>query len=286
MKKYNYEQSIWGKGEASLSWFSPTSFRLRQSLKAIKNLKAGDRVLEVGCGAGQFIQAIKKLRPELECCGCDISEKALDEAGKNRGSVKYDLLSDGGKSSFPYQDNNFQAILIYDVLEHVEDVDKMLQEINRVLEPNGIFYLNIPCEGDILSVWHLLEKLKITSNLTKKYAGHIQKFSRKSLKKLVSKYNFGIIHTRYSEHFLGQLLGVAVFMLMDRAARKSNVKQMNNEQFFSGVNKKKGGLFSVFKKVINLLVNLENILFFWLPSPNVHIALKHCNTKTLQHLNT
>jgi hypothetical protein len=40
MPDFDYEQSLWGSGEASLRWSSPTSFRLEQALKALGELSA------------------------------------------------------------------------------------------------------------------------------------------------------------------------------------------------------------------------------------------------------
>lgn len=268
---FNYEQSVWGVGKASLSWIDPTSFRLRQGLKALTGLKSGNRILEVGCGAGQFIRAIKKLKPELDCYGCDISQAALVQAKQTDGQVAYNLSE---LNRLPYDDNYFQAVLIFDVLEHIEDVSGMLGEINRVLVPGGIFHCFVPCEGDWLSVWHWLEKLKLVSGLTKSYAGHIQKFSRRSLRQVIRQTGFDILGNSYSSHCLAQWVDVAIFVAMDRAARRPGVGQMNNEKFLAELNQSSGRAFFMIKKIINWMANAENFLFSYWPSANVHLTMK------------
>jgi ubiquinone/menaquinone biosynthesis C-methylase UbiE len=267
---FDYEESIWGKGTASLKWSDPASFRLRQALNAIKNLKAGDKVLEVGCGAGQFIRAVKQLRSELDCYGCDISESALQQAKNAGDGVNYVL---NASQSLPFADGEFGAVLIFDVLEHVDNPEKIVSEVKRILKnETGIFYCFVPCEGDGLSMWNGLRKIGAGADLTKKYAGHINYFSRASLNKLLADAGFENVYTRFSEHFFGQLLGITAFSLMDRTAKKKGLTQINNEAYFEKANKVKG--MGIVRKAVNGLVNFESWFWQFVPSPNVHLTAR------------
>ncbi len=287
---FNYEQSIWGRGTASLRWSDPTSFRLREALESIKSLKSikskvgetsprpllceGEvalpvKILEIGCGAGQFIRAIKKLRPELVCYGCDISNEAITKAKFANDGVDYSLCE---AKKLPYADGSVDAVLVFDVLEHAEDPNALIAEIRRVLKPGGSLYCFVPCEGDSLSLWNWLRRLGVGGDLTKKYAGHINYFSRQSLLNLFNGEFWQILRIHYSEHFLGQLLGIAAFFLMDRAAKKRGTHQLNNETYFSSG--KQGTARQLIKSIVNGLVYLESSLLKRLPSPNAHIAVK------------
>ena len=270
MGEFDYEKSIWGHGRASLNISAPTSFRLRQSLQSFSELKSGAKVLELGCGAGQFIRGIKAIRPELACYGCDISQSALEAAKQANDGVAYKLSME---KTLPYENGLFDAVLIFDVLEHVEDPDAILAEINRVMKINGGFYCFAPCEGDFLSLWHWVKKLAGEGReLTKKYAGHINYFSRRSLFDLVKKNNFNIARVRYSEHFFGQLLGIAIFIAMDRAVKKKKLIQINNETYFA--KQKHSPLLKFLKNIINAAIYLESAVFSRVPSPNVHLVVK------------
>jgi len=252
---YNYEQSIWGQGTASLKWSDPTAFRLKMSLKV---LPERGKILEIGCGAGQFIRAIKKLRPELECYGYDISENAINRAKSYNDGVSY-------ISEFRVLNSKFDVVLIYDVLEHVENPEDLIKQVKASFNSGGKFYLFVPCERDWMSLWNLLEKTGLKKDLTKKYAGHINYFTRHAVYDILKKYDFKITGKKYSEHFLGQLVGVVSFFLMDKFARKNNLEQINNETYFK--NMKAGGL----KKFINSLIYLESCFFRFIPSPNLHL---------------
>ncbi len=267
---FDYEKSIWGHGNASLRLSSPTFFRLRQSLQSLSELKPGAKVLELGCGAGQFIREIKKIQPELDCYGCDISQHAITIAKQANDGVTYDLSTE---NKSVYEDSFFDAVLIYDVLEHVENPNLILFEVNRVLKSGGVFYSFVPCEADSLSFWNLLHKLGLKRELTKMYAGHINKFSRQSLTSLVRSHGFIAKRIRYSEQVLGQLLGLAAFFSMDRFAKKSNLHQVNNEQYFYDLGQKGGGVLKIIKNIVNSLITLESIIFSRVPSPNVHLTV-------------
>lgn len=264
---YDYEKSIWGKGDASLKFSNPTCTRLREALSAITAVQSGSKVLEVGCGAGQFIRAVKTLRPDLQCYGTDISRRALEIARNDGGEVTYDLQTGG---QLPYDDGTFSAVLIFDVLEHVNEPAEFLREINRVLIPGGIVYAFVPCEGDILSVWNWLGRMGVLSGLTKKHAGHIVKFSRRDLKKLFEEVGFKVRYLRHAEHLFGQFLGVMAFIAMDRASKRQG-EQLNNEAYFE--KQRSNPALNILKNAVNTVVSAESWLFSRVPSPNVHIIV-------------
>jgi ubiquinone/menaquinone biosynthesis C-methylase UbiE len=262
---FDYEQSVWGQGSADLKWSFPSAFRLKQVLASLKNLPSGSRVLEVGCGAGQFIRAVKKIRPELECYGCDISRKAIEHAWAERDEVLYKINEE---KELPYEAGYFDAVLVLDVLEHAAGPAELLQEINRTLKTGGIFHSFVPCEGDWLSLWHLLDKLHLKKGITKDFAGHVNYFSRRALAGLYAACGCEIRKKRYSEHLLGQILGVFSFYLMRRKSKKTGSGQLNNEQYFSSFGK--NPVLRVIKKFVNAVIYMESLVFSVIPSPNTH----------------
>ncbi len=272
MDKFNYEKTTWGAGDASLKISDPTAFRLKISLNFLDVLENKGKVLEIGCGEGQFIRAIKKYSSLLDCYGSDISQNAIDKAKNHNDGVRYFISQE---NRLPFEDNLFDAVLIYDVLEHVKNPEIILKEINRVLKKGGLFYAFVPCEGDYISFWFLLKKTGLGTDLTFKYAGHINYFSRKGLFSLLKKSNFEILQIRYSEHVFGQLLGVVSFYLMDKKSKREKNEQLNNEKYFNSFKQRSFGLFTVFKKMINSLIYVESLILRVLPSPNVHIQAKN-----------
>lgn len=270
---FDYNQSIWGQDTASLKPSHPTAIRLFNSLKILNNLPKGSKILEVGCGAGQFIRAIKQHLPDMDCYGFDVSSVAIEKARQYSDLVNYTV---GPGDRWPLADNFFDVVVIYDVLEHVESVDQTMLEIRRVLKNDGVIYAFIPCEGDFLSMWHYLRFNKRLDSLTNRYAGHINRFSRSRWQNIFVNLGFEVVNKKYSEHFFGQLLGVAAFYLMDRRAKNNNLSQLNNEEYFGTLSKvgKFGKVFVWLRILVNSLVYWESIFLQNIPSPNLHIVAK------------
>ena len=269
--QFDYEKNLWGKEEATLSLFSPTYFRLKKALQVLKKTSIGENILDFGCGAGRFARALKDYRPDLKVYGCDISKQAIDVAKRTNDGVFYET-SDSEKTT--YLDKNFSNIFVFDVLEHVYKPTEVLNELSRILKDNGTLFLQVPCEKDWLSLWYWLDKLGLKKDLTKKFAGHVNFWSRKELEKLIMSAGFKIEKKYYGDHLLGQKAGVLAFYLTAWQARKKNMVVYNNETCMTELKESRGMGWSFFGKTANLFINLEDLIYQKIPSANVFYILK------------
>ncbi|EKD42975.1 MAG: hypothetical protein ACD_72C00515G0005 [uncultured bacterium] len=269
---YNYEQVVWGSNTASLSFTSATSFRLQNILAAIDSLPNKNvKILEIGCGGGQFIRAVKYYRPDTICHGCDISQVALEKARALKDGVNYDLCGD----KLTYADQSFDLVLILDVLEHVESPEAMVSEVKRVLKSNGLFFTFIPCEGDYTNFIFWLQKFGLLKNITRQCAGHINQWSRKKWITLIESLGLKKVKVNYSEHIIGQFLIVFTFIMLRRQAQKFPNKEVNNEEFYAAAYSSVWGrLFKLIKNCVNILINVETRLLQRVPSSNLHALFK------------
>jgi len=98
----------------------------------------GKRVLDLGCGGGFMAEALAR-RGAL-VTGIDPSPGAIDIAWKHAETsglaIAYAI---GTGESLNLADRSFDIVLCVDVLEHVEDLDRVIAEIGRVLKPGGLF---------------------------------------------------------------------------------------------------------------------------------------------------
>lgn len=112
-----------------------------------KDIKEGDKVLDLGCGNGRFYEYLKK----TNYVGVDPSVELI-KICKNNYPNKEFMVTDG--NTLPFGDNLFDKIFSIAVLHHIPS-DKLrkefLLEAKRVLSDNGIF---------TLTVWNLKEKAK------------------------------------------------------------------------------------------------------------------------------
>lgn len=103
-------------------------------------LRAGERILEVGCGPGWFWAASADAVPaDLELTLTDLSSGMVDEATAKVGGLGrfrvHSAVADVGE--LPFEDASFDAVVAMHMFYHVPDPARGMAEIARVLKPGG-----------------------------------------------------------------------------------------------------------------------------------------------------
>ncbi len=75
-------------------------------------------------------------------CGNDIKQGWTNLDFKRISGV--DVVQDINKTPWPFKANSFDEVLCQDVLEHSDDVISVMNEIHRILKPNGIVLIRVP----------------------------------------------------------------------------------------------------------------------------------------------
>ena len=97
---------------------------------------AGLNVLDLGCGGGFMAEPLAQR--DARVTGVDPSTTSLEAARKHAKSQGLDITyQQGVGEAIPLETGSMDRVVCVDVLEHVQDLDKVLSEVRRVLESNG-----------------------------------------------------------------------------------------------------------------------------------------------------
>ena len=102
-----------------------------QKLIDLYGLKAGSKVLDVGCGKGFLLYEMQLIEPGLEIHGFDISQYGLDHA---RPDLKANLFIHRAQDPYPFGDNSFDLVISLGTLHnlHIFELEIAVAEIERV----------------------------------------------------------------------------------------------------------------------------------------------------------
>lgn len=101
-------------------------------------------VLDLGCGAGVLLEKIIPLG--YNCTGADRSEDMLQIAEtrlKQLGVTETPNLRLADALSLPFETDSFDVVAAMGMFGYIDDVDRALSEIQRVLRPGGVFIMSI-----------------------------------------------------------------------------------------------------------------------------------------------
>jgi SAM-dependent methyltransferase len=132
------------EGRGSNYWWTIGSYRnLRnyphweEILRNLHKFKLEGKFLDIGCAYGFLVEAASK---RFEAFGIDISKFAIKKSTKYcRGKI-----SRASGSYLPFKDESFDVVAIIDTLEHIQQLNRCLKDIVRILRKEGILFLQLP----------------------------------------------------------------------------------------------------------------------------------------------
>ncbi len=140
-----------------------------------RGFQAG-RILDVGCGFGTTAIVLAQGLPQSEVVGIDLSEPLLELAiqeARAAGLGARVVFGEADVQQIPYEDDAFDAVVNVQMLHIVEDPVAMLDEMERVLVPDGVLF-----EADIRRSWVGWFDKVFKSGLTIEEAGALVRRSK------------------------------------------------------------------------------------------------------------
>lgn len=187
-----------GSDENFVSQAKGRELTFAKSLRLIERYSKKGRILDIGTAGGSFLQVAKNngwevygIEPNKWLCGWAKKHYGLD--------IKPGILSD-----YKFEDEYFDVITLWDVLEHVPNPKSLLLEVNRILKKDGILVVNYPDIDSLVSKimgrrWIFLLSV------------HLFYFTPKTIKKMLESVNFEVFLMR--RHFQKLALGYLVFRM-------------------------------------------------------------------------
>lgn len=197
------------------------------------NLKPGSKILEIGCGTGQYSKGLLEYDCALFCA--DISYGMLDRAVKKclgNEDVHF-FVSD--TRELPIKKNTFDAVVGNSILHHLVDKEKALNQIFRVLKDEGKFAFSEP---NMFNPQVFLQKKikffkRISGDSAEEYAftrGEIKKIFKKAGFRKVKVKPFDFLHP-YTPHPLVRMI-YQVGLALEKTWL---IKEISGSLFITGI---------------------------------------------------
>jgi SAM-dependent methyltransferase len=164
----------------------PWEWERRRAL-LLAEAQPGERVLDLGCGAGRFGAALQD--HGADPVGVEIAEAALERARRNVPGAELHAL--GADGAIPLEDSSVDLVWCSEVLEHVPDTAGLLSEARRVLRTGGRLLATTPSHD--LPRRALLALAGFDRHFDP-LGQHVRFYSRRSLARVLGEFAFEDVH--------------------------------------------------------------------------------------------
>ena len=129
-------------------WFRARRRAIMAAFEGIRSgLAPGYRVLEVGCGTGNVLEALEESATDGTVIGMDIHQEGMRWAQRR---VRRTFLVQGDAAHPPFS-VRFEVVGLFDVLEHLDDDVRALRGLRRLLTDRGVLLLTVPADPNLWS---------------------------------------------------------------------------------------------------------------------------------------
>lgn len=183
-----YYKKIWGWSEATDAQVGKSKYlSSKKFIKLLHSYKKGGNVLDIGCGLGYLLSFLQQDNYGYDVYGVELSSFAQHISEKRIGKGKIFKTVEEVKKKHM----RFDAILLFDSMEHIPDQDILFHDLDALLAPSGTVFVIMP---DISS-----STAKLMGKHWIEYKkDHVVFYGKQTLKMQLEKKGYRILHCRSS----------------------------------------------------------------------------------------
>lgn len=180
------------------------NFTYKHIIKVLEFYIDGKKIIDIGCGTGSLDFYLAQKGKKI--VGIDVSQNAIDTAILNAKKFNLDKNIAFFVSNFPEQKikGKFDTILCFEVIEHIQNEKKTVEEIFKLLKKNGNAIFSVPSQNAPL------HKLGFAKNHDRA-VGHLRRYTQESLTQLLKKQGFTILSRHKNEGLIRNFLFIHPF---------------------------------------------------------------------------
>lgn len=148
--------------------------------------KTDPMVLEIGSSSGYMLNQLKSTFPKIKLIGSDFISEPLERLTTdlyNVPLIQFDLCN------CPLPSDSFDVVILLNVLEHIKDDVKAIEQVARILKPGGIAHIEVPSDPNCYDLYD-------------EFLMHFRRYEMKDLKQKILKANLEIVKATHLGVFI------------------------------------------------------------------------------------
>jgi len=199
-------------------------------------------ILDVGCSSGFMLHLIRSSLPHVSVIGSDVVRGPLEQLAAKMPDIpllQFDLVH------CPLPDNSIDAVVLLNVLEHIQDDAAAARQVHRILKPGGIAVIEVPLGPHLYDVY---DKLLL----------HCRRYSLAALCRLVKSAGFQIVEQSH----LGFFAYPGFWLVKQRNKRFLSQKKALQQRIVEQNIRDTGN-----SRLLNAIMRIELFLDRWISYP-------------------
>lgn len=189
--------------DGDAGWFPRYDLQLAQLADLRDRIPPAPRLLDLGCASGAWSAKVAGALGARDTIGVDLSTKGL-LAASVRGVLPVHASVDG--AALPFGAETLDVVVCDEVIEHVVDTDGLLDDVHRVLRPEGVLVLSTPnlaawfnrlaLLGGIQPAFTEVGYSGVYGRPGSEVVGHLRLFTWRALREFLAAHRFDVLSVR------------------------------------------------------------------------------------------